>query len=125
MKYDAAKHRLGHIPLKASTYFAEYYLEGETSMLSYGMFWIKGDRFRGVWQDEKLKWHDMDTKTKFLKQFIKFKTDLDVDELITTGGGYILITEFKKHEIIDVNYVAVMSFSQFLIANKVFSSQKL
>lgn len=122
LKYDTARHRLGHIPPKASTYFAEYYLQGETSMLDYGMFWIKGSRYRGVWRDEKWKWHDMSTKPKFLKQFIKFKTDLDADELITTGGGYILITEFKGNKIIDVNYVAVMSLSQFLVANKVFSA---
>ncbi|TXB62113.1 hypothetical protein [Phaeodactylibacter luteus] len=121
LKYDTARHHLGHIPPKASTYFAEYYLQGETSMLHYGMFWIKGNRYQGVWQGEDWKWHDMDTKPKFLKQFVKFKTDLEAEELIHSGGWYIFITEFKDNKIIDVNYVAVLSLPQFLVANKVFS----
>lgn len=119
-RHSTALLKLGNIPKNASTFFVEFYFEGEVPIVYYGMFWIKGNQYKGVWHGEELEWHSMATKVGYLKMLINFRTDLYHKELIYSGGGEIFITEFHGDTIKKVNFVAIPSLPQYLITQKVF-----
>lgn len=108
---DTALQKLEQIPKSATVHILEYYLEGETSELTHGLYWVKNDACRGVVHYNDDKW-GLNTDLPNCGDFSKLsslKTVWEKEPKVLTG--YAIITTFKREDI-ELNFLLAPSIWQ-------------